>query len=106
MGKLACEKHGAHAGMLCCDHLRTGAHEGAKSLAFRTLCIDWLGDGSEMGEVLVCDLCAQHFGLSALQRIDGAALEDEAKFPHVSPTCAQCFAACQAQGLESRNAAT
>ncbi len=92
MGKVVCEKHGAHVGTLCCDHVREGAQRWSNFEAPTTVRVDWLEDGSEIYDTLICNDCARRFGLLASRQVSGNQVEDPSNFPRVCPTCPRCLA--------------
>jgi len=90
MGAIQCEKHGTNvAGPFCCDHVRKAVTD-STPLPFGNYRADILGDGTMIVGHKLCADCASKFGLS----VDEVVMEDvdnEERFPHVCPTCAQCF---------------
>ena len=78
--------------MLCCHHVSDGAYKRLAPLAFGTYRVDWLDNGTQVSETLVCDACARRHGLSTQQVIGGDWIEDDTRFPCVAPVCMHCLA--------------
>lgn len=76
MGKVVCEQHGANVGTLCCDHVREGTQKRSSFETPTAIRVDWLEDGSESCDALICDECAQRFGLFASRQVSGDQVED------------------------------
>lgn len=90
---MICERHGAHTGVLCCEHVRQGAWNRARPIAFFSYCVDWLENGRMTGEALVCDACAQRFELAPHQRLSEPARVDGADvLSQLCPACPHCLA--------------
>jgi hypothetical protein len=97
-GMTQCARHGRQPGMLCCDHVRNAVSHPAEHIPFDTYQVD-IKDGTEPLEHMLCNACAERFGLSARQLISAEVWEDANRFPYVCPVCVSCF-------LESSNART
>ena len=92
MGKVACPRHGAHVGVLSCDHVREPCEGRLPPPAFGSYRIDLLDDDRFELEANVCAACAERFGLRQGETVSGTVFEDESRFPYVCPTCVQCIA--------------
>jgi hypothetical protein len=91
VGAVACERHGTHPGVLCCDHVRSASETRAPLISFDSYRVDVTGDETELLDHLLCSACATRFHLSPSIQIPPAVWESEDKFPYVCPTCEQCL---------------
>lgn len=86
MGAVACERHGTHPGLLCCDHVREALARGTPP-SFATYRL--LLDDVEVRH-LICAECADRFSLTPQEPIPEALWEEET-FPYVAPACVSCL---------------
>ena len=101
MGAVACQKHGAHPGILCCDHVRVGAGSRSSIVSFVRYQLDLGEDRTTLAESLLCAACAETFSLSVSQPIALEVWKDPKRFPYVCPTCEQCLSEWQRDGRET-----
>ena len=91
MGAVACERHGTHPSVLCCDHVRLAVEGRSLPIAFGTYQADMSGDGTLLVDNLLCAACASRFNLPKSKPIAAEIWEREDKFPYTCPTCAECL---------------
>jgi hypothetical protein len=91
VGAVACERHGTHPGVLCCDHVGEAVASSRPFLSFDNYRVDVVIDGAEPLNHLLCNKCAERFALSPRELIPKAVWADASRFPYVWPVCAGCF---------------
>ena len=96
MGKIVCERHGAHPGILCCDHVREAVSKSQPIFSIDRYRVALSED--HLLEHLICVECAMRFSLSPQDPISEDVWEDEKRFPNVCPVCVACYS----QWSESR----
>ena len=87
MGAVACEQHGTHPGLLCCDHVRNALDQRGLAPSFDTYRL--LLDDVEVHH-LICAECAERFSLTPQEPIAEELWEEET-FPDVAPACVSCL---------------
>jgi len=98
VGAVACEKHGTHPGVLCCDHVRFASRAGSPLISFGSFNMDMTGDGTVLVGNLLCSECATRFHLSKSNSIPPEVWKSSDKFPYVCPACEQCLSEWQHEG--------
>jgi hypothetical protein len=96
MGRYRCPKHGNQTAPLCCRHIVEAANAGTwlslQTVAFE---IDFLDEGSQILNVVVCTSCAAAAQLHSGDRVSGELWEkgsSSGSYPWVAPTCHICIA--------------
>ena len=101
MGAVACERHGTHPGVLCCEHIRAASEGQAPLISVVPYRVDMTGDGTEVLDHLLCRVCANRFRLSTSSPVPPEVWESKDRYPHVCPTCEQCLSEWQGAGRET-----
>jgi hypothetical protein len=91
MGRVACERHGSHAGLLCCNHVYEAVIAGSHLESYENYRYDIDGTESNLLDHMICSACATRHQLSPNELIPDEVWSDEARFPKVFPICASCF---------------
>jgi len=98
VGAVACDRHGAQPGVLCCDHVRSASAARSPLISFALYNSDVSGDGTVLVDNLLCSACATRFHLSNSKPIPPEIWESKHKFPYVCPACMQCLSEWQHVG--------
>ncbi len=95
MGIMLCSKHGKQQGPMCCRHVLDAAMARPSAPASRPSLIrfdvDLLNDGGELLDFVICQDCADDYGLSAKMVLPWEYF-DKDKLPWTAPVCARCLA--------------
>lgn len=93
MGLHRCPKHGNQTGPLCCRHVIDATDGMNLQDSLVHFEIDWLDDGTEISEVVVCTKCAAAASIrpnSTFSAVSWVAGSENGNLPWVAPTCHVC----------------